>query len=103
MSNSLDPPLKEDVLEEISDAVWEKLMEDSPKEVEQIVEDMITDSDGEDFITGLTKISGDEERKDIAIVAKGSEYIEASIVDDERMQHRHLQRKRSSKSSQRER
>ena len=84
------PPLKEDVLEEISDAVWEKLMEDSPslEEVEQIVEDMITDSDGEDFITGLTIISGDEERKDIAIVAKGSEYIEASIADDEWMQHR---------------
>ncbi len=52
------------------------------------MEDMITDSDGEDFITGLTKMSGDEERKDIAIVAKGSEYIEASIADDEWMQHR---------------
>ena len=46
------------------------------------------DSDGEDFVVGLAQITGDRERMDVAIVAKGSEYIEATAVDDEWMQDR---------------
>ena len=46
------------------------------------------DSDGEDFVVGLAQITGDRERMDVAIVAKGSEYIEATAVEDEWMQDR---------------
>jgi hypothetical protein len=46
------------------------------------------DSDGEDFVVGLAQITGDRERMDVAIVAKGREYIEATAVEDEWMQDR---------------
>ena len=46
------------------------------------------DSDGEDFVVGLAQITGDRKRMDAAIVAKGSEYIEAIAVEDEWMQDR---------------
>jgi hypothetical protein len=46
------------------------------------------DSDGEDFVVGLAQITGDRERMDVAIVAKGSEHIAAIAAEDEWMQDR---------------
>ena len=46
------------------------------------------DSDGEDFVVGLAQITGDRERMDVAIVAKGSDHIAAIAAEDEWMQDR---------------
>ena len=42
----------------------------------------------EDFVAGLAQITGDKGWMDVAVVAKESEHIAASIADDEWMQHR---------------